>query len=59
MIGSNYILQPPKYLIVNRLRYINHCVTKDRCFIPRDMTVVLGLHKFSRQATIYHYGPSM
>ena len=26
---------------------------------PVDMTVVLGLHKFSLQATIYHHGPSM
>ena len=24
-----------------------------------DMTVVLGLHKFSLQATIDHHGPSM
>ena len=48
-----YILQSPKYLIivVNWLRYINN--------ISMDMTVVLGLHKFSLQATIDHHGPSM
>ena len=60
-IKSNYLLQPPKYLIivVNRFRYINNIFTKDRCSIPMDMTVVLGLHKFSLQATINHHGPSM
>ena len=60
-VESNYILQLPKYLIivVNRFRYINNNFTKDRCSIPMDMTVVLGLHKFSKQATIDHHGPSM
>ena len=29
------------------------------CSIPMDMTVVLGLHKFSLQATMDHHGPSM
>ena len=60
-VESNYILQPPKYLIslVNRFRYINDNFTKDRYSIPIDMTVVLGLHKFSLQATIDHHGPSM
>ena len=60
-VESNYLLQPPKYLIivVNRFRYINDNFTKDRCSIPMDMTVVLGLHKFSLQATIDHHGPSM
>ena len=59
-VESTYILQPPKYLIivVNRFRYINN-FTKDRCAIPMDMTVVLGHHKFSLQATIDHHGPSM
>ena len=59
-VESNSILQPPKYLIivVNRFRCINNNVTKDRCSIPMDMTVVLGLHKFSLQATIDHHGPS-
>ena len=28
-------------------------------FHTYDMTVVLGLHKFSLQATIDHHGPSM
>ena len=48
-VESNYISQPPKYLIiiVNRFRYINNNFTKDRCSIPMDMTVVFGLHKFS------------
>ena len=60
-VESNYLLQLPKYLIivVNRFRYIKNNFTKDRCSIPMDMTVVLGLHKFSLQATIDHHGPSM
>ena len=51
--------QPPKYLIivVNRFRYINNNLTKDRCSIPMDVTIVLGLHKFSLQATIDHHVP--
>ena len=57
-VESNYISQPSKYLIiiVNRFRYINNNVTKDRCSIPMDMTDVLGLHKFSLQAAIGHHG---
>ena len=41
-VETNYILQPPKYLIivVNRFRYINNYFTKDRCSTPMDMTVV-------------------
>ena len=60
-VESNYLLQPPKYLIIvfNRFRYINNNFTKDRCSIPMDMTIVLGLHKFNLQATIDHHGPSM
>ena len=60
-VESNYLWQPPKYLIivVNRFRYINNNFTQDRCSIPMDMTVVLGLHKFILQATIDHHGPSM
>ena len=60
-VESNYILQPPKYLIimVNRFRYINNNYTKDRWSIHIDMTVVLGLHKFSLRATIDHHGPSL
>ena len=60
-VDTNYLLQPPKYLIfvVNRFRYINNNFTKDRCSKPMDMTVVLGLNKFSLQATIDHHGPSM
>ena len=60
-VEFNYLLQPPKYLIivVNRLRYFNNNFAKDKCSIPMDMTVVLGLHKFSLQATIDHHGPSM
>ena len=59
-VESNYILQPPKYLIiVNRFRYINNIFTKDRCSIPMDMTVALGLHKFSLQVIIDHHGSSM
>ena len=40
-IESSYILQPPKYLLlfVNRFRYINNNITKDRCPIPMDTTV--------------------
>ena len=57
-VESNYILQPPKYLIivVNPFSYINNNFTKDRCSIPM---VVCGLHKFSLQVTINHHGPSM
>ena len=62
-VESNFILQPPKCLIivVNRCRYINNNFTKDTYSIPMDMTVVLGLHKFSLQAAIHvdHHGPSM
>ena len=60
-IESSYILQPPKYLLlfVNRLRYINNNVTKDRCPIPMDTTVRLGPLKFSLRATIDHHGPSL
>ena len=48
-VESNYILQPPKYLItiVSCLRYINNIFTKDRCSIAMGMTVEMGLHKFS------------
>ena len=57
----NYILQPPNYfiIVVNRYRNINNNFIKDRCPIPMDMTVELGLHKFRLQATIDHRGPSM
>ena len=53
---SKYILQPPMYLVITvyRFRYINNNVTKDRCSIPVDMTVVLSLHKFSLQAIMDH-----
>ena len=59
-VESSYILQHPKYLLlfVNRFRYINNNVTKDRCSIPMDMTVRLGPLKFSLRATIDHHGPS-
>ena len=60
-VEFDYILQPPKYLIivVNRFRYINSHFTKDRCPIPMDMTVVLGLHKFYHRSscTIYVFWP--
>ena len=60
-VKSSYILQPPKYplLFVNRFRYINNNVTKDRCSIPMDTTVRLGPLKFSLWATIDHHGPSL
>ena len=60
-IESSYILQPPKYLFlfVNRFRYINDNITKDRCPIPMDTTVRLGPLKFSLQAIIDHHGPSI
>ena len=60
-VESSYILQPPKYLLlfVNRFRYINNNVTKDRCPIPVDTTIRLGLLKFSLRATIDHHGPSI
>ena len=60
-ITKNHILQPQNYLIivVNWFRYINNQFAKDKCSIPMDMTVVLGYHKFSLQATIDHHGPSI
>ena len=60
-VESSYILQPPKYLllIVNRFRYINNNVTKDKCSIPMDATVMLGPLEFSHRATIDHHGPSI
>ena len=60
-VESSYILQPPKYLLlfVNRFRYINDNVTKDRCSIPMDATVRLGPLKFILRATIDHHGPSI
>ena len=60
-IESSYILQPPKYLLlfVNRFRYLNNNITKDRCPIPLDTTVRLGPLKFDLQATIDHHGPSI
>ena len=60
-VESSYISQPPKYLFlfVNRFRYINDNVTKDRCSIPMDTTVRLGPLKFSLRATIDHHGPSI
>ena len=55
------ILQPPKYLvlIVNWFRYTYNNVTKDRCSIPMDMTIMLGPLKFSLRANIDHHGPSI
>ena len=60
-IESSYILQPPKYLLlfVNRFRYLNNNITKDRCPIPLDTTVRLGPLKFNLQDTIDHHGPSI
>ena len=53
--------KPPKYLLlfVNRFRYIDNNVTKDRCPIPMDTTVRLGPLKFSLQANIDHRGASL
>ena len=60
-VESSYILQPPKYLLlfVNRFRYLNNNIIKDRCPIPLDATVMLGPLKFNLQATIDHHGPSI
>ena len=58
-VESSYISQPPKYLVVNRFRYINNNVTKDRCSIPMDTTVRLGPLEFSLRATIDHHGSSI
>ena len=60
-VEASYILQPPKYLLifVNRFRYIDNNVTKDRCSIPIDTTVRLGPFEFSLRATIDHHGPSI
>ena len=58
---SSYILQPPKYLLlfVNQFRYIHNNVTKDRCSIHMDTTVLLGPLKFSLRDTIDHHGASI
>ena len=58
-VESSYILQPPKYMLlfVKRFRYTNNNVTKDRCSIAMDTTVMLGPLKFSLRATINHHGP--
>ena len=60
-VDSSYILHPPNYLIliVNGFRYTNDNVTKDRCSIPMDATVMLGPLEFSLRATIDHHGPSI
>ena len=60
-VECNCILQPPKYLIiiVNRFRYINNNITKDRYSIPMDITIVLDLNKFNLQTTIDHHGSSV
>ena len=60
-VESSYILQHPKHLllILNRFRYTNNSITKDRCSIPMDTTVMLGPLKFSLRATIDHHGPSI
>ena len=55
-----YSLQPPKYWIMLLIDLdILTTILQDRCSIPMDMTVVLGLNKFSLQANIDHHGPSM
>ena len=46
-------------LFVNRFRYLNNNIIKDRCPIPLDATVMLGPLKFNLQATIDHHGPSI
>ena len=46
-------------VIVNRFGYVNNLPNKDRCSIPIDMTVKLGPHIFSLQATIDHHGASI
>ena len=43
---------------VDRFRYIQQFTT-DRWSIPMDTTAVLGIHKFSLEATIDHHRPSM
>ena len=60
-VESNYISQPPKYLllIANQFRYTNNNVTKDICSLILDTTVMLGPLKFSLRATIDHHGPSI
>ena len=54
LLWTKYLL-----LFVNRFRYIDNNITKDRCPIPMDTTVRLGPLKFSLQATIDHHGPSI
>ena len=60
-VKLSYILKPLKYVIlfVNRFRYINNNVTKDRCSIPMDTTAKFGPLKFTLRANIDHNGPSL
>ena len=60
-VESSYIQQPPKYLLlfVNRFKYSNNNVTKDRCSIPLDTTIRLSSLKFSLRATIDYHGSSI
>ena len=60
-VESNYILQPPKYMlhILNWFRYTNDNVTKDRCSIPMDTTIMLGPLEFSLRASMDHHGSSI
>ena len=56
-IESSYILQPPKYLLlfVNRFRYINNNISKDRCphTYGYDRKAWLGYYRSSW--TIYSF----
>ena len=59
-VESSQILQPPKFLIiiVNRFKYINNRVIKDKGPIPVDFTFTLGPYTFSLLATVDHHGPT-
>ena len=46
-------------IAVNRLRYVDNNFTKGSCSIHMDMAAVVGIHKFSLQATIDHHELSM
>ena len=54
-----YNLQIFCFCFVNRFRYINNNVTKDRWSMPMDRAVWLGPLKFCLRATIDHHGPSI
>ena len=59
ILSQAQVLTTGRALSALNENHINNQFAKDKCSIPMDMTVVLGYHKFSLQATIDHHGPSI